>query len=45
LTRGINHEIDRRIEAPEIDTEMGQIAVEPDRKHALRTVANRLGVQ
>jgi hypothetical protein len=45
LARGVDHEIDRGIQAAEVDTEVGELAVEPDREHALRTVADRLGVQ
>jgi hypothetical protein len=45
LARGVDHEIDRGIKAAEVDTEVGEPVVEPDREHALRTFADRLGAQ
>lgn len=45
LACGVDHEIDRGIEAAEVDTKVGELTVEPDRQHSSRTVADRLGVQ
>src|ERR1700733_14138612 len=35
----------RTVEAAEIDTEVWQLVLKPDRQHAVRTVANRPSVQ
>jgi hypothetical protein len=45
LSRGGDYEIDRGIEAPEVDSEVRQLAIQPEREHAIRTLADCLGVQ
>ena len=45
LAHSREHEIDRRVEAREIDTKVRQPVGQPQRQHALGTGANRVGAQ
>ena len=45
LARGVEHQVDRRIEAIEIDAEMRKPVLQSNRQHAVGALAHRLGAR
>jgi hypothetical protein len=45
LARCLEHQLDRRVHAIEVDTEVRKPVFKADREHAVRALANRPGTQ
>jgi hypothetical protein len=45
FARHLQHQVDRAVDAIEVDTEVRKRIVKADREHTMRALANRPGIQ